>query len=162
MKNLIHDMTGLIHVGSAVIAMVLGTWILIIQKGTRFHKRMGYAYAVSMLIVNGSAFNSYHLFGTFGPFHFTALISLVTLALGMVPVIRRKPENWLGRHMSWMYFSVVGLYAAFFSEVLVRVPGTPFAPTVSSASVLTVAAGMWVFFRKRKMWMSRYSLKSRR
>lgn len=160
MNSIVHDTTGLIHLISAVFALGFGTAMLKMKKGTPIHKRIGYAYSVCMLILIGTAFNSYHLFGTFGPFHFGALFSLFTMAMGLVPVLLRKPaHNWLGRHMSWMYFSVIGLYAAFTSEVLVRIPNTPFAFTVTVASFLTVFIGMWFFYKKRTEWMRKYSHK---
>jgi len=59
-----------------------------------------------------------------------------------------------------MYYSIIGLYAAFTSEVLVRIPDSPFVFTVSIASFLTVFIGMWIFGKKRTEWLEKYSRKN--
>jgi uncharacterized membrane protein len=132
-----------LHVGSALAAMVLGVCVLFRRKGDALHRRLGYAYTSSMLLVNLSAFGLYRLFETFGPFHVAALVSLFTLIAGIRPALRRpRAANWLQHHMVYMYWSVLGLYAAFFSEVMVRVPlGTSFAKAVAGATVATMVLG---------------------
>lgn len=121
----------------------MGIWVLSTKKGTRFHKRLGYTYAVSMLMVNATAFGIYRLMHTFGPFHVAALISLATLIAGLVPAMRknRKPD-WMLHHLSYMYWSVIGLYAAFFSEMAVRlrIPAA-FGMLVFAATGITVLVG---------------------
>ena len=112
--NLVSNEIGLIHLTVSIFALVFGTWVLAARKGTRAHRRVGYAYAVSMILVLVTAFMIYRLFGRFGVFHMAAIVSTVTLLGGMIPVIRRRPVNsWLNLHFSFMYWSVFGLYAAF-------------------------------------------------
>lgn len=121
------DSIGLIHLTASLIAVAAGSWVLIGQKGTQLHRRVGYVYAASMVVLIITAFMIYRLFGRFGVFHITAAVSAATLALGMVPVILRKPsESWLNLHFGFMYWSVVGLYAAFAAELLTRIPQKPF------------------------------------
>lgn len=138
-----YDLISCLHVGSALVAMVFGVLVLFRRKGDGPHRRLGYAYAISMLLVNLSAFGLYRLFGTFGPFHVAALVSLLTLLAGIRPALRRpRTANWLQHHMVYMYWSVLGLYAAFFSEVMVRVPlGASFAKAVGAATVATMVLG---------------------
>lgn len=154
MDQLVHSTTGLVHILAALAAMVVGTIVLVIKKGTRTHRFLGYLYFYLMLTLNGTAFMLYGLLGTFGPFHVAAVISLLTLMAGFVPVIRRKPRSkWLMQHFTFMYFSIVGLYAAFVSETLTRIPKTPFYTMVFAASLLITMIGVYVYFRMRPQWV---------
>ena len=74
-----------LHIGTAVSALVFGLCVLLVRKGTRLHKQLGYAYFFNMLGLNISALFIYQLTGHFGPFHGAALASLLTLIAGFVP-----------------------------------------------------------------------------
>jgi uncharacterized membrane protein len=155
MKYLVHDLTGSIHLFSSILALVIGSCVLVTAKGTRIHKRMGYAYALSMLALNATAFNLYHLFNRFGPFHIAAILSLLTLLMGILPAIFRKAasKSWLYYHVPGMYYSVIGLYAAFASEVLTRIPGLPFFALVFIATAMIMFFGVLIFNVKKKIWL---------
>lgn len=158
MQNLVHNTTGLIHVISAIVAMAIGLVVLLMRKGTRWHRFFGYLYFYSMLVLNGTAFMIYALFGTFGPFHVAAVASLATLIAGFIPVMRRKPANkWLMQHFTYMYFSIVGLYAAFASETLSRIPKSPFFTIVIMASIAITAIGVIIYRRMRTKWLSDFN-----
>jgi uncharacterized membrane protein len=75
MKYLVHDLTGSIHLISSILALVIGSCVLVTSKGTRMHKRMGYAYALSMLALNATAFDLYHY--SIALARFTSRLSLV-------------------------------------------------------------------------------------
>lgn len=60
---MIHSTTGLIHTIFAVLAMAFGAVVLLRTKGDLIHKRMGYAYVVCMLGLNGTAFAIYNFGG---------------------------------------------------------------------------------------------------
>jgi len=156
MNSLIHSTTGLIHLLSCLFALVAGTGILILTKGSVMHKRIGYVYCLSMVIVIGTAFGLYHLFGRFGPFHFAALISAATLAAGMIPVLFRT-KSWLSLHLSFMYYSVIGLYAAFASEIIVRIPGIAFGPAVGIATALVMMTAIYLFRSLSTKWTTQFS-----
>ncbi len=154
-ENLVRSSTGAIHVLSALAAMVVGIIVLVMRKGTRAHRFYGYLYFYLMLALNGTAFMIYGLFGTFGPFHVAALLSLATLMFGFIPVMRRKPaKSWLMQHFTFMYFSVVGLYAAFASEILTRIPRSPFFAMVIIASLAITALGVLIYKRMRPKWLN--------
>ena len=151
--TIIHSQIGLLHVFAACLALLSGTLVLALRKGTRLHKQMGYLYFAMMLATNLSAFGLYHLFGKFGPFHFAALLSLFTVTMGMIPAFSRKPKHeWLQRHIAWIYFSVIGLYAAFASEVIVRIPGLPFFALVGMATAVVMICGSIFYHKKFKNW----------
>lgn len=157
MHTLVHSPTGLIHLIASLLSLLAGTLVLVMAKGTRIHKTIGYAYGIFMLTVNGTAFGLFGLFGNFGPFHAAALISLATLAAGMIPVMMRTPQ-WLKLHFSFMYYSVIGLYAAFASEVIVRIPGIPFGPAVGLATAVVMISAMIAFRSLSKRWQALYDL----
>lgn len=153
MKALVHDTTGLIHLAASCTSLLFGTLILLWHKGTRLHKRIGYAYTFSMVILNATAFGLYHLFGRFGAFHIAALISSLTIIAGMIPVMLKRPTTkWLDFHMAFMYYSVIGLYAAFASEIITRVILSNFGVMVSIATGLVMGLGAFFFQVKRGRW----------
>ena len=114
---------GWLHTALATAALVLGLGVVLRRKGTRSHRWLGRAYAVCMFGVVGTAFAIYNLYGRFGPFHWAAVISLVTLTGGLVPVLLRRPRRrWLAVHLGFMSYSYIGLVAALASEALTRLP----------------------------------------
>ncbi|MBT8384312.1 MAG: hypothetical protein KJO83_01230, partial [Bacteroidia bacterium] len=142
MESLVGDNIGLIHFLSSLLALICGSLILILKKGTKKHKKMGYTYTFSMVILLTTSFMMYRLFNGFGIFHYAAILSAVTLILGMIPVWIKKPRTkWLIRHFSFMYWSVIGLYAAFVSEILTRIPDSPFFSMVGLATVVILILG---------------------
>lgn len=153
METVVHSTTGLFHVIMALVAMITGTVVIIKSKGTRLHVAIGYTYFFSMLTMNLSSFMLYGLLGHFGPFHVAAIISLLTLLGGMIPIFfRKKIRAWQRVHGTFMYYSVVGLYAAFFSEILTRIPGQSFSGMVILASVGVTIIGVILFNKLKSRW----------
>ncbi|SOE20142.1 Predicted membrane protein [Spirosomataceae bacterium TFI 002] len=150
MDFLVGDTYGLIHLISSIIALIAGILVLILRKGTKSHMQIGYVYVMSMFLMIITAFMIYRLFGGWGIFHYSTVAILVTILLGMIPVWTKKPANkWKFQHFSFMYWSVVGLYAAFAAELLTRIPESPFFGMVGIASGLVMIIGV-IFFRKNK------------
>lgn len=112
---------GRVHLVFSLIAVGAGAWVLLIRKGTRWHRSLGHLYAMSMAGVVVTAFSIYGMTGTFGPFHFAALVAGVTLIGGLVSVLGRMPrKQWIEAHAIWMSWSYIGLMAAFGAESLTR------------------------------------------
>ena len=147
---------GTVHLISALIALLCGSYILFARKGTKLHKQVGYVYTISMTLLNLTAFMIYDLFGGFGIFHYTALLSSLTLMGGMLPLIRRK-KGWLYRHFAFMYWSVIGLYAAFASESLTRIPESPFFGMVGIATSVIILLGLVFYLRGHRKWTSQFA-----
>ncbi|MBK6776804.1 MAG: DUF2306 domain-containing protein [Flavobacteriales bacterium] len=128
------------HIASATLAMVLGLMVLVRAKGTRSHRRLGFVYVLSMALLNISAFGMYRLFGTFGAFHVAALVSASTVVAGILAILKRpRTQRQVELHLVFMYWSVIGLYAAFFSELMVRVRiNAAFMILVSCATGATI------------------------
>lgn len=153
---------GWVHFVASMLALVFGTLVLARQKGTRSHTRIGYAYTFSMVVLNASAFLIYRLFGKFGPFHVLAVVSSLTLAAGLVPILIRKNERSISLHLGFMYWSVIGLYAAFVAEMIVRIPcfrwfyGNIGASTGIATAVVMLAGGI-VFGLKSRRWSDQFA-----
>lgn len=160
MNQLTHDWIGAIHLWTAVLAFITGSLVLAMRKGTNIHRKIGYVYAASMAGVVITAFLIYRLFGGFGIFHVAAIISFITLAGGMLPVLLRKPEDWLPLHFSFMYWSVMGLYAAFVAEVMVRIPASPFFGTIGPGTMVVMIVGGIMFYYRKDRWEEQFKSSS--
>ena len=149
-KGMAYQITSGVHIGCAISALILGLCVLLVRKGTRIHKQLGYAYFFNMLGLNISALFIYQLTGHFGPFHGAALASLLTLIAGFIPAYRRLPrERWLEFHYEFMTWSYVGLIAAGVSEAATRLPSTPFWPAVIVSMVAVFLLGGILISRSR-------------
>lgn len=166
-SNLITSTTGLVHFLAGIVAMVTGMFVLLSNKGTPTHKKVGYLYAASMIVLNLTAFMIYRLFGKFAVFHWFAVLSCVTLFLGLYPMLRKKGTSYLAQHISFMYWSVIGLYCAFVAETFVRLPGivstadgkpmTIFYNMVGLGIGITMGIGVFFFARYKKSWNTRFA-----
>lgn len=145
---------GLIHTAVAVLALILGWRVIARPKGTKTHKTLGYCYVLLMLALNGTALFIHSLF-VFGPFHIAALISLTSICVGVLAPILKIP-NAINVHYECMSWSYVGLWAAFFSEAVTRLPwvvgGAAFASSVILASLVTCLVGGTIIYRRRPQW----------
>ncbi len=159
---IITDNVGLLHLIVSVIAMVTGSLVLGLTKGTKTHKRIGYIYSAAMLLVLITAFTMYNLFGTWGIFHWMAVVSSLTIVLGLIPILTKRPKkNYISMHFSFMYWSVIGLYGAFMAETFVRLPkivvesGIPNAMFYNMTGIavgLTMGIGAYYFIKLKPKW----------
>ena len=110
--SLVHTPVGGVHTLAAALALVFGTYVLLAHKGTRHHIRAGYAYCATMIVMLFTAFFIFQLFGSFGLFHWLAVVSALTLIGGMVPIlVQGKTRFAMNFHIGFMYWSVIGLYS---------------------------------------------------
>jgi uncharacterized membrane protein len=144
-------MIGPLHTVLSVIALISGAIVFFSWKGTKLHKRTGYIYVISMLGCLGTSFFIFDLFGAWGPFHWMALVSLVTLSLGMMfPLFFRQKRNWLIHHYMWMSYSYVGLVMAAGSHLFAVVPSWPGWLRMLLFWGLPYTVGSLLIFRNRK------------
>ncbi len=155
MNSLVHNDLGMVHLLAAFLATITGTAVLVMCKGTRRHKQVGYVYVFGMAVLNITALFIYTLTGRFGVFHVGAILSGLTVLAGMLAVIKKK-KGWIYRHFAYMYWSVIGLYAAFASETLTRIPDSPFYSMVGLASSLIFLAGAICHRRLGKNWVKSF------
>lgn len=133
-----------IHIGAACITLVLAALVLLMPKGTRFHKRTGYVFSMALLALNISAAFLFNLTGRFNFLHVFVWISLGSLMYGIVPAIRRKPAHWLRMHISGMTGAALGVWAAGFAELTIRL--LPWFLTASQIIVAAIGTGVLFFF----------------
>ncbi len=138
---------GWVHFAIAIAAIAAGGLVALTPKATPRHRNLGRVYGGLMIILNVTAFLMYQLFGGFGPFHFAAVFSLITVIFGWVPVRRRRDERWMRQHAYWMSGSYVGLLAAAAAETLSRIPETPFWGMVVGSTVAVAWLGGLVISR---------------
>ena len=130
------DVLGITHTVFAVLSLLLGPAVFFRRKGDRTHRRIGYAYVGSMLALNATAFMIYDLFGRWGPFHYAAVASSATLAMGLLPAMLRRPRGrWIGLHYAGMCWSYAGLGAAAVAETFTRLPGA--WPALAASAPMT-------------------------
>lgn len=149
---------GWVHFVFSIAAIAAGGAVALLRKATRTHVWLGRIYAGLMVGLNVTAFMLYNLFGHFGPFHFAALVSLVTVVMGWIPARRRRPARWIEHHAMWMSWSYVGLLAAAAAETLSRIPDTPFWGMVAAASLAVIAIGALVIRTRVPKILARFGI----
>lgn len=149
-----YRIASVVHISSAIAALAFGAVVLVLRKGTRIHKMLGYAYAGSMLGVDLSAFLIYRLFGHFGAFHIAAVFSLLTIIAGVLPVLWRRPlTNYRELHYQFMSWSYVGLVAAAFAEVATRSLPIPIGLAVGlSMTPIFIIGGVIIARHRTIIW----------
>ncbi|WP_324678768.1 hypothetical protein [Hymenobacter sp. GOD-10R] len=153
MPTLVYSTWGLLHLIAALASLLLGTTVLVLPKRGKLHQRLGYGYVISMAVMLVTSFTIYRQYHGFGIFHVAALLSSITLSLGMIPVLRKKPaRSWRQLHYSFMYLSVLEIYVALVAEVLVRMPGMSFWEVASLSTTTVMLPGALLFTRFRKRW----------
>lgn len=73
-----------LHVAAAVLALVLGTVVLLMEKGTPIHKAMGRTWIGLMLVVSLTSFfiTEIRLLGPYSPIHVLSFLTLFGLYAG--------------------------------------------------------------------------------
>ena len=152
MEQLTGDSVGLIHLIASSLAMVTGSLVLILKKGTKLHKKVGYVYVFSMVTLLITAFMIFRLFNGWG-------VSIILLCLyghhlswNDSRITKETQGRWKYLHFTFMYWSVMGLYAAFAAEVFTRMPEQPFFEMVGLATGIIMAIGGVVFGLKKSKW----------
>jgi len=148
------DTTGWIHFASSILALITGTWIVLTQKATQLHKRVGYVYVVSMTLVIITSFMIYRLFDGFGIFHGFALLSTFALVGGMLPMLKKQRTNKdLEQHATVMGWSVVGLYCALISEICARIEFNYAMIVLSVGCGITCTLGSYLIKKTRMKYI---------
>jgi len=137
---------GIIHLATAIVALLVGAAVLWLEPGTQRHTKLGKLYAAAMLALNVTALLIYRLTGAFNVLHVLALVSLITLFVGLGMVWSRRhapPAQWVIGHYRAMGWSYIGLVAAAVAETAVRVP--PIRALISGWGSFGVVVGVAAF-----------------
>jgi uncharacterized membrane protein len=118
---MIQSAVGLVHVVTAVLALLAGLAIFLRKKAGPLHRFLGYVYSLSMLVMLVTALSIYQLTGSFNLLHGFALISTATFGRGLYHAVSRKPKGaWLDAHYQWIIGSYIGLCGALVAESSTR------------------------------------------
>jgi uncharacterized membrane protein len=135
------------HVVAALSALGAGAAVLLLPKGTPTHRRFGALYVLALLLVDVAAL-ALHRESTFGVFHWLAVASLITIGVGLSPLLlgKRSPVV-LTTHAYCMTWSYAGLLAAGCGQLTVAVgQNEGWVVTVAIAAVLSMS-GVVIFGR---------------
>lgn len=92
-----------LHVAGAVLALVVGAVILLLPKGTGFHRALGWTWVAAMVVVAvTSVVMIVDLGGGINPLHVFTAITALSLWAGLTGIRRRDVTRHAG--------SMVGLY----------------------------------------------------
>ena len=118
--------------------LLAGVAVLLLPKGTHIHRVIGTAYVLALVLVNVGAL-SLHREDVFGVFHALAVASLVTVAVGLLPLLlgKRSPRV-IATHALCMTWSYVGVAAAGCGQLAVAV-GDDLAARVVPAAIGVVS-----------------------
>ena len=109
------------HVVAALSALFAGIAVLVLPKGTHTHRAIGTAYVLALVLLNVAAL-SLHREHLFGVFHALAVASLVTLTVGLSPLLLgKRSARVIATHAFCMTWSYAGVVAAGCGQLAVAV-----------------------------------------
>ena len=111
-------MIELTHIILGFLSLVAGAAVILLRKGTKKHRSIGRVYILSMLGLNLTSFGIYNLYGSWGRFHWLALVSLATLIAAYASIRYKKVQA----HYYFSVWSYVGLLGGAISELFARFP----------------------------------------
>lgn len=124
------SLLGWFHTGLGIIALVSGGFALIKYKEITLQQRSGQVYLSATLITAATALAIYQ-FGTFGPGHMLAVMTLAALAVGALAAKTKLFGSW-SRYMQALCFSGTLLFHSLpaVTDGLMRLPVSN--PVISS------------------------------
>ena len=103
-----------VHAAAALVAMLLGPFVLFRARRDRLHRSLGRVWIGAMAITALSSFGIHDmaLIGPFGPIHLLSVLTLASLALGL----RAAMQGRIAAHRATMrslYFWALGVAGLF-------------------------------------------------
>lgn len=113
----------LLHVVAVLSALVCGLVVLVVRKGTILHRRLGWLYIASTLVMALSSFGIYELRDGPSLFHGISVAILVIVGSAVYqPLRRRRHSNWVFWHLVLMQISYVMLVVTGIAQFFDQLP----------------------------------------
>lgn len=95
-----------LHIITVIIALITNALILTMRKGTRIHRRVGWVWAVTMILTSITTFwiNSFDFAWGFSPIHIFSLVVLFNVPYAIISIRKGNVEA----HRRAMIGTVVG------------------------------------------------------
>lgn len=147
-----------LHAWSAVAALVLGTLVLFLRKGTSLHKALGRIWLALMAVVALSSFfiTEVRMFGPYSLIHALSVWTLIAMGLGVGYARRRNIKAHRATMIS-IYAGALILAGAFTLLPGRRMHAVVFADGGQTAALLAavVVAGVGMALLARRRWAVR-------
>lgn len=141
-----------LHAWAAILAFVLGGFVLFRRKGDRLHRVGGMVWVGLMVIVCVSSFfiHTIRLVGIWSPIHLLSIGTLVSMAWSIREVRRRNIVSHRSI-MQWTYggaLIIAGVFTFMPGRIMYRVFFEGPQPMMGVAlSIATVVGGLWLAWR---------------
>lgn len=134
---------GAAHFVLAIVALVLGARVLMRRKGTAWHKGQGRWFAGAMVALNVAGLFVHQDTPGYGPFHLLAIVSLGTLAGGIM--MARTAGSTRARVLNHAYF-MCWAYAGLVTAGIGQAAGALGAPVGSVIVGALVIASVLIHY----------------
>jgi uncharacterized membrane protein len=144
------------HVVSSLVAALAGLLVILLEKGTPTHRRVGKVYASAMYALCGSSFFIFETSGTFSFFHVVSIQNIVLTSAGIsVVVYRKRIRNWPVWHLRFMLYSYIALIATGTLQFLEYLPFQNKGLNVVTFCVIPAVTGFVLVQRSISRWTRR-------
>ena len=111
------------HTGAAILAILCGLLVLLLEKGTATHKMIGKIYATVILALCTFSVFIHEINGGFSIFHLISIQATVFVVAGLVPLfLRDRLEYWYVWHLRFMLYSYVTLVVTGVAQAFEYLP----------------------------------------
>jgi len=111
------------HILAAFLSIIVGTVIVVTNKGSKRHKKLGMWYCWLMIVNNATSLFIIKAFGRWFFPHYLALIGLAVLVPGYGVTRFKRWRHWLKVHILCMMFSYYLLVGGAVNEAFLHIPG---------------------------------------
>jgi len=105
-----------IHMVAAILAFLLGGYVLVRRKGDRLHRNLGKAWVALMALtaLTSFAIHTIRMIGPFSPIHILSVVTLVSLWIAVRAARRRDIARHLGTMRMLYVYALLGAGAFTF------------------------------------------------
>ena len=105
-----------IHIAAAILAFLIGGYVLIRRKGDRLHRNLGKVWVALMALTALSSFaiHTIRMIGPFSPIHILSVVTLISLWIAVRAARRRDIARHLGTMRMLYVYALLGAGAFTF------------------------------------------------